>query len=190
MHLGSGGSVVVTVIAAAPKPAYALVVSTDGKVSRLSQNGTLVLIGQPVTSPLRSVAWKPDGSYALLGGSAGTLFKYDGVKVTTIPTVAAINTSIVPSSNAIRAIAFNAAGTLALLAGDNGMVLAYNGSTLTMLATVTSSWLYAIGWSPSGTAYIVGGAGTVLTCTNGTVVKLVTSPVTTTQYRGIAWKPQ
>src|SRR6266568_3109214 len=304
-HLGSNGSVTLGVVGAAPKPAYALVVSADGKVSRLYQNGTLTLVGQPVTTPLRSVAWKPDGSYALIsgdfavllkydgttltaiptgistgfnfwtvswkpdgsyalvGGTSGILFKYDGVKVTTIPntsttilainwqpsgnyallvgksglaltydgttvrsfstgttfdldvaawnpngayaligglnrtllqfdgtTVAAINTSIVPPSNAIRAISFNQAGTMALLAGDNGMVLTWNGSTLTMLSSLTSSYLYSISWSPSGTAYIAGGSGTVLTYTNGTLAKLATSPVTTTQYRGIAWKPQ
>ena len=304
-HLGSNGSMTLSVVDAAPKPAYALVVSSDGKVSRLYQNGTLTLIGQLVTTALRSVAWKPDGSYALIsgdfavllkydgttlttiptgistgfnfwtvswkpdgsyalvGGTSGILFKYDGVKVTTIPntsttilsinwqpsggyallvgksglaltydgttvrsfatgttfdldaaawnpngayaligglnrtllqfdgtTVVAINTSIVPPSNAIRAISFNQAGTMALLAGDNGMVLTWNGSTLTMLTTLASSWLYSISWSPSGTAYIVGGSGTVLAYTNGTLAKLATSPVTTTQYRGIAWKPQ
>ena len=304
-HLGSGGSTTLTVVVAAPQPTYALVISNDGRVFRLYQNGTLTLIGQPVTTALRAVAWKPDGSYALIsgdsavllkydgttlttiptgiatgfnfwtvswkpdgsyalvGGSSGILFKYDGVKVTTIPntsttilsinwqpsgsyallvgksglaltydgttvrsfatgttfdldaaawnpngvyaligglnrtllqfdgtTVAAINTSIVPPSNAIRAISFNQAGTMALLAGDNGMVLTWNGSTLTMLSTLTSSYLYSISWSLSGTAYIAGGSGTVLIYTNGTLAKLATSPVTTTQYRGIAWKPQ
>ena len=305
-HLGSGGSAVVTVVAAASKPAYALVVSTDGKVSRLYQNGTLVLIGQPVTTPLRSVAWKPDGSYALItgdfavlikydgttlttvstgistgynfwtvswkpdgsyalvGGSAGLLFRYDGVRVTIVTNpfattifsiswnpsgsyallvgrsglvltydatsvrsfstgtvydldtaawnpngayaligglnrtllqfngtqVTSINTSIVPSGNAIRAIAFNAAGSLALLAGDNGMVLTYNGSTLSLLPTLTSSWLYSVSWSSSGTAYIVGNGGTVLTYSNGTLTKLSTNPLSTSNFRGIAWKPQ
>jgi PKD repeat protein len=304
-HLGSNGSVTVTVVSAAPKPTDALVISTDGKVSRLYQNGTLTLIGQPVTSALRSVAWKPDGSYALIsgdlavllkydgtslttvstgistgynfwtvswkpdgsyalvGGSAGMLFKYDGVKVTIIPNtsatifaigwnpsgsiallvgrsgltltydgttvrsfaggttfdldtaawnpngayaligglnrtllqfngtaVASINTSIVPLGNAIRAIAFNAAGSLALLAGDNGMVLTYDGSTLTMLSTGTSSWLYSISWLSSGTAYIVGNGGTVLTYSNGTLTKLSTTPTSTSNFRGIAWKPQ
>src|SRR5712691_3603678 len=304
-HLGSNGSATLGVVGAAPKPAYALVISNDGKVSRLYQNGTLTLIGQAVTTALRSVAWKPDGSYALIsgdsavllkydgtrltvvptgistgfnfwsvawkpdgsyaliGGTSGTLFKYDGVKVTIIPNtsatifsiswnpsgsyallvgksgltltydgttvrsfatgttfdldaaawnpngqyaligglnrtliqfnatgIAPINTSTIPPNNAIRAISFNPTGSLALLAGDNGMVLTWNGSTLTMLPTLTSSWLYGISWSPSDTAYIVGGGGTVVTYTNGTLAKLATLPVTTTQYRAIAWKPQ
>ena len=57
-HLGSGGSTTLTVVGAVPQPTYSLVVSTDGKVSRLYQNGTLTLIGQPVTTPLRSVGSK------------------------------------------------------------------------------------------------------------------------------------
>jgi len=304
-HLGSSGRVTVTVVGASPQSAYALVATNDGKISRLYPNGTLTLIGQPVTTPLRSVAWKPDGSYALIsgdfavllkydgtslttvstgistgfnfwtvswkpdgsfalvGGTSGILFKYDGVSVTTIPNtsstilaiswnpsggyallvgkaglaltydgttvrsfatgttfdldaaawnpngayaligglnrtlltfngtgITAINTSIIPPSNAVRAIAFNQAGTLALLAGDNGMVLTYNGSTLTILSTGTSSWLYSISWSASGTAYIVGNIGTVLTYSNGTLTKLSTTPTSASSFRGIAWKPQ
>jgi len=305
-HAGSSGSVVVTVIGTAPQPAYALVVSTDGKVGRLYQNGTLTQVPSPVTTPLRSVAWKPDGSYALIagdfavlmkfdgtaltiistpiasgynfwtvswkpdgsyaviGGSAGTLLKYDGVKATVIPNssttinsiswnpsgstallvgkgglaltfdgttihplttgvtvdlltsawnpngtyaligglsgtllrfngtqISPVNTSVVPAGNAIRAISFNPTGTLALLAGDNGMVLTWNGSTLTLLPVVTFSWLYGISWSSSGTAYVVGGgSGVVLTYTNGTLAKFTTSPVSTSQFRGITWKPQ
>src|SRR5205814_1619789 len=85
-HLGSSGSMTLTVVGAAPKPAYALVVSADGKISKLYQNGTLTLVGQPVTTPLRSVAWKPDGSYALISGDFAVLLKYDGTTLTTIPT--------------------------------------------------------------------------------------------------------
>ncbi len=303
-HLVSSGNVLVTVVGVAPKPAYALVVSTDGKVSRLYQNGTLTLVGQPVTTPLRAVAWKPDGSYALIsgnfavllryngttlttiptgistgynfwtvswkpdgsyalvGGSAGLLFKYDGVKVTIIPNTSAtvfsitwnpsgsiallagrsglvltydgttihsfttgttydldatawnpngtyaligglnrtllhfngtgiitIDTSIINPNNAIRAISFNWTGTMALLAGDKGMVLTYNGSTLTMLPTITSSPLYSISWSSSGTAYIAGNSGTILTYSNGSLTELSTTQLITSNFRGIAWTP-
>jgi len=153
-----------------------LTLTYDGTTVRSFTTGT--------TFDLDVAAWNPNGAYALIGGLNRTLLQFDGT------TVAAINTSIVPPSNAIRAISFNQAGTMALLAGDNGMMLTWSGSTLTMLTTLTSSYLYSISWSPAGTAYIVGGSGIVLTYTNGTLAKLATSPVTTTQYRGIAWKPQ
>src|SRR5438094_928757 len=262
---------------------YALVVTAEGKVYKLYQNGTLTLVGQPVTTPLRQVAWKPDGSYALIAGDSAVLLKYDGTQLTTVPTgistgynfwsvswkqdgtyaliggsvglllkydgisvtqitntggttilsmswhpsgsyvvlasksdllrtydgttirsfatptgtsdlntvawnpngqyaligalngvvltfdgttVSPVNTNGLTGTNAIKAIAFNPSGSLALLVGDNGMVLTYNGSTLTLLPNITGSWLYAVSWSPSGTAYILGGSGAILTYTN------------------------
>ncbi|TMI67714.1 hypothetical protein E6H11_08485, partial [Candidatus Bathyarchaeota archaeon] len=60
---------------------YALVVTAEGNVYRFYQNGTLTLVGQPVTTPLRQVAWKPDGSYALIVGDFATLVKYDGTSL-------------------------------------------------------------------------------------------------------------
>src|SRR5437667_1727998 len=65
---------------------YALVTSSDGKVFRLYSNGTSTLIGQPVTTQLRQISWKPDGSYALISGDSAVLLKYDGTSLTSIPT--------------------------------------------------------------------------------------------------------
>src|SRR3989449_614700 len=57
-------------------PAYALVTSFGGQVYKY-QNGTMTLIGQPVTTALRLIAWKPDGSYALIVGDSAVLLKWD-----------------------------------------------------------------------------------------------------------------
>jgi hypothetical protein len=57
------------------------VVSYEGFVYKLYPNGTLSLIGQPVTSQLREVSWKPDGSYALIVGDHAVLIKYDGTSL-------------------------------------------------------------------------------------------------------------
>src|SRR5439155_21873119 len=78
----NGGSTVqatgaVTVTSPIVQP-YALVVTAEVKVYRLYQNGSLTFIGQAVTTPLRQVAWKPDGSYALIAGDSAVLLKYDG----------------------------------------------------------------------------------------------------------------
>ncbi len=296
------GALTVTVPAVSQ---YALVVTAEGKIYKLYQNGTLTLVGQPVTTPLRQVAWKPDGTYALITGDFAVLMKYDGTQLTTIPTgistgynlwsvswkqdgsyaliggsaglllkydgvsvkqisnaggttilsmswhpsgsyvvmacksgvlrtydgtsirsfstgttndlntvawnpngqyaligglngvvltfngtlVAPVNTNGLTGTNAVKSIAFNPSGSLALLVGDNGMVLTFNGSTLTLLPNITGNWLYAVSWSSSGTAYILGGSGTMLTYSNGTLSKLSSTPLTTSQFRGIAWKP-
>jgi hypothetical protein len=302
---GSTGSATTS---ASVKPAstipYALSVTADGKIYKTYSNGTMVFVGQPVTTELRQVSWKPDGSYALISGDSAVLLKYDGAQLTSIPTgittgynfwtvswkpdgsyaiiggtsglllkyngtsiatikdpntltifaiswsptgtyalivgkggvtlsydgitirsftsgttydldaigwnpsgqyaligglngtvlrfngtqVSMVNTAGLAGTNAIKSIAFNPSGTLALLVGDNGMVLAYNGSTLTRLAQVTYSWLYAVSWSPSGTAYIVGNSGVELKYSNGTLTK--TSSGITSSLRAIAWKPQ
>src|SRR5207244_6581844 len=129
-HLGSSGSAVVTV---ASKPAYALLVSTDGKVSRLYQNGTIVLIGQPVTTPLRSVAWKPDGSYALISGDFAVLLKYDGTTLTTIPT--GISTGF-----NLWTVSCKPDGSYALVGGTPGILFKYDGDNVrTIPHTSTTS---------------------------------------------------
>src|SRR5205823_14330141 len=70
----------------APTALYAVSTTSDGKVFKTFPNGTMVLVGQPVTTQLRSVSWKPDGSYALISGDAAVLLKFDGTTLTTVPT--------------------------------------------------------------------------------------------------------
>src|SRR5260370_7925849 len=52
---------------------------------RLYANGTMTILGQPATTSLRQVAWKPDGSYALISGDSAVLLKYDGIQLIPIP---------------------------------------------------------------------------------------------------------
>jgi len=147
----------------------------DGTTIRPFSTGT--------TSDLNTVAWNPNGQFALIGGLNGVVLTFNGTLVTPV------NTNGLTGTNAIKSITYNPTGTLALLVGDNGMVLTYNGSTLTLLPNITGSWLYAVSWSSSGTAYILGGSGTMLTYSSGTLSKLSSTPLTTSQFRGIAWKP-
>src|SRR5947208_10132730 len=65
---------------------YALAVTADGKVYKTYANGTMTFIGQPVTTQLRQLSWKPDGSYALISGDSAVLHTYDGTQLTSIPT--------------------------------------------------------------------------------------------------------
>src|SRR5207247_5283253 len=58
-HTGSRRTATLTVAPQPPPlPSYALVISYEGKVFKF-QNGSFTLIGQPVTTPLRELAWKP-----------------------------------------------------------------------------------------------------------------------------------
>ncbi len=173
-HRSGSGSVVVSVVA------YALVVSTDGKVSRLYQNGTLTLIGQPVTTPLRSVAWKPDGSYALISGDFAVLLKYDGTTLTTIPTG-------ISTGYNFWTVSWKPDGSYALVGGSSGMLFRYDGVKVTIIPN-TSATVLSISWNPSGSyALLAGKSGLVLTY-DGTTVRSFTTG-TTFDLDATAWNP-
>src|SRR3989454_6324516 len=179
-HLGSSGSVTVTVVGASPQSAYALVVTNDGKVSRLYPNGTLTLIGQPVTTALRSVAWKPDGSYALISGDFAVLLKYDGTSLTTV------STGISTGFN-FWTVSWKPDGSFALVGGTSGILFKYDGVTVTTIPN-TSSTILSISWNPSGSyALLIGKVGLALTYDGTTVRSFATG--TTFDLDAAAWNP-
>src|SRR5919109_5364332 len=100
----------VTVVSAAQ---YSLVISNDGRVFKYLQSGTMTQIGQPVTSPLRQVAWKPDASYALIVGDQSVLLKYDGATLTRI-------TTNIGGNPAFFSVAWGADGAYAPIVGQAG----------------------------------------------------------------------
>ena len=179
-HLGSSGSETVTVVGASPQSAYALVVTNDGKVSRLYPNGTLTLIGQPVTTALRSVAWKPDGSYALISGDFAVLLKYDGTSLTTV------STGISTGFN-FWTVSWKPDGSFALVGGTSGILFKYDGVTVTTIPN-TSSTILSISWNPSGSyALLIGKVGLALTYDGTTVRSFATG--TTFDLDAAAWNP-
>jgi len=174
-HVGSIGTATVTV---GQTQSYALVVSYDGTVFKY-QNGTLTLIGQPVTTSLREAAWKPDGSYALIVGNAGVLLKYNG-SFTRIPT--GLSTIVLYS------VGWKPDGSYALITGSSGLVLKYDGISLVRISSSTSNNLYRVGWNPAGTqALLIGGSGTVLVFQNNLIQPL--SSGTTNPLYAVAWNP-
>jgi len=160
---------------------YALVTSSDGKVFRLYSNGTLTLIGQPVTTQLRQISWKPDGSYALISGDSAVLLKYDGTSLTSIPT------SVSTGLN-FWTVSWKPDGSYALIGGSSGLLLKYNGVSVTAISDPNTQTLYAIGWNPTGNyALLVGKSGTMLTY-DGTTVRSLTSG-TIYDLDAVGWNP-
>src|SRR2546426_1948293 len=179
-HTGSSGSATVTVTAQPRQQPYALVISEQGSVFKY-QNGTFTLIGQPVTTPLRQVAWRPDGSYALIVGDSGVLLNYDGSQLTTIPTGITAN---------LYALAWRPDGSYALISGSGGPLIKYDGSTLTQLQNSFANSIRSISWNPSGTqALMVGSSGGIFLYqpSTGQVTKISSG---TTQYLySASWNP-
>src|SRR5207247_8441565 len=96
-----------------------------------------------------------DGSYALIGGSGGALFRYDGTTVTPVSN---------PYTAYYRAISWNPSGTQAVLVGYFGGIYIYQSNgQVTQLTSPTSNDLSAVAWNPNGSyALIAGSGGTIL----------------------------
>ena len=129
-------------------PSYALAVSYEGFVYKLYPNGTLSLIGQPVTTQLRVASWKPDGSFALIVGDHASLVKYDGTSLTIIPTGIATTVNFL-------SISWRPDGSYALVGGSGGVLLKYDGTTVTQIPSSYAVSFRAISWNPSGTQAIL-----------------------------------
>src|SRR5437667_2116444 len=155
------GSVNVNIPTAAP---YALVVTAEGKVYRFYQNGTLTLVGQPVTTPLRQVAWKPDGSYALIVGDFATLVKYDGTSLTTVPT--GISTGF-----NFWSVSWKQDGSYALIGGSVGLLLKYDGVSVTQISNPGGTTILSMSWHPSGTYVVLSGKSGGLRTYDGSKIK-------------------
>jgi hypothetical protein len=163
-------------------PSYALVVSYEGFVYKLYPNGTLSLIGQPVTTQLRAVSWKPVGSFALIVGDHAVLIKYEGTSLTTIPTGIATTINFL-------SISWRPDGSYALVGGSGGTLLKYDGTTVTQIPSSYSVSFRAISWNPSGTqAILVSYFGQVFQYqSTGQLTKLNSGA--SQSFDAVAWSP-
>lgn len=173
----------VTITGTNVSPAYALVVSYEGFVYKLYPNNTLTLIGQPVTTQLSAVAWKPDGSCAVIVGNAAVLIKWDGTKLTSIPT--GVSTTI----NLIS-VAWRPDGSYALIGGSGGALLKYDCTSVTQISNPYAVSYRAVSWNPSGTqALLVSYFGKIyLYQSSNNQVTQLTSP-TSQSLDAVAWNP-
>jgi hypothetical protein len=164
-------------------PSYALAVSYEGFVYKLYPNNTLTLIGQPVTTQLGAVAWKPDGSCAIIVGNAAVLIKWDGAKLTSIPT------GFSSTINFLSA-AWRPDGSYALIGGSGGALLKYDCTTVTQISNVYAVSYRAVSWNPSGTqALLVSYFGKIYQYQSSTnQVTQLTSP-TSQSLDAVAWNP-
>jgi PKD repeat protein len=180
----SGSTPQVTASATVTNPQtlpYALAVTADGKVYKTYTNGTMVLVGQPVTTELRAISWKPDGSYALISGDSAVLLKYDGTSLTSIPTGIATGYNF-------WTVSWKPDGTYALIGGTSGLLLKYDGVSVTTISDPNTLTIFAISWNPtSNYALMVGKSGSALTY-DGTSVRSFTSGAAY-DLDAIGWNP-
>ena len=174
--------IIVVTVTSVAKPSYALVVSYEGFVYKLYPNNTLVLVGQPVKTQLSAVAWRPDGSCAIIAGNAAVLIKYDGTTLMIVPT--GLGTTI-----NLLSIAWKPDGSYALIGGSGGALLKYDCTTLTQVLNPYAVSYRAISWNPSGTqAILVSYFGQVFQYQSiGQLTKLTSGA--SQSFDAVAWSP-
>src|SRR5207245_5418649 len=136
--------IIVVTVTSVAKPSYALVLSYEGFVYKLYPNNTLTLIGQPVTTQLSGVAWKPDGSCAIIVGNAAVLLKWDGARLTSVPTGFSGTINFI-------SVAWRPDGSYALIGGSGGALLRYDCTTVTQISDSFAVSYRAVSWNPRGT---------------------------------------
>jgi len=130
---------------------------------------------------LTDVAWKPDGSYALIIGVNGTVLRYDGTNFHTFDT---------STNNPLWSIAWKPDGSYALIVGY-GTILTYDGVSFTNVSNVPQIQLWEVSWKPDGSyALITTGLDQIIKY-DGSVTAISTFPTGLTNYswEHIAWKP-
>jgi hypothetical protein len=138
---------------------------------------------------LHTVAWSPDGHYALIGGSIhgltlnATLLQYESGIITQRPTSDCCFTN---DAHGIRAISFNPErSSVGLINGNKGLVIAYEHDKMVRTRDYTNlsgnpedlhhiGDFYGISWVPrTSTAYTVGGNLTVARINDLSTVDLI-----------------
>lgn len=130
---------------------------------------------------LRDVAWKPDGSYALLVGDGGTIIKFDGSGFTALDS---------GTTTVLRSVDWKPDGSSALIAGGtgaaNGLLLEFDGDSVTEVSRDPGPNLVDAVWKPDGSyALLVGSRGLVQRY-DGTRFTPVDAP--SASYSGVGFK--
>ena len=126
----------------------------------ISFNIILIIVynDQPTSSgahsDLNGIAWKPDGSYALIVGDYGTILIFDGSNFEEISSHTNYN---------LLDVEWKPDGSYALIVGEYGAILKYNESRkeVSEIKSYTYAYLSGLCWKDNDVAFIVGGSGTV-----------------------------
>ncbi|HWQ27659.1 MAG TPA: hypothetical protein VNN12_01395 [Dehalococcoidia bacterium] len=103
---------------------------------------------------LRWVAWRPDGSEALLVGNGGAALLWDGARYRALATGTRHN---------LRGAAWAPDRGLAAIVGNRGAILLTDGESVREIPSPTVENLRRVAWRPDGAwALVVGNGGTAL----------------------------
>jgi hypothetical protein len=130
----------------------------------------------PIEYVHQKVAWKPDGSYALIVGRNGDLLKYDGSTCTTIET----------DAGNLYDADWQPDGKYATIVGSGGIILKYDGSNLITEESTISDTYFSVDWKSDGSYALIVGENGLYKYRSGNPVNQLS-----TLYYGkcVAWSP-
>ncbi len=123
------------------------------------------------------VAWKPDGSYALISGKNGDIVKCDGTNCISI-------TSDVGSN--LRGIDWRPDGKYATIVGSSGTILNYDGNEITKVEAPTTENLWGVDWKNDNSYALIVGDESVLKYDGKSVKHLFDLPYG----KCVSWSPK
>lgn len=138
---------------------------------------TFTTLTTGLTGILEDVAFKPDGSYALIPSrNGGNVYKYDGDSFTTLAS----------GGNQLSSVSWKPDGSLALFSASTADgIRTYNGTSFAAATSGNNAWTYNSGWKPGVSSYALIVGENYLYKYDGTFTEIATD----VNYQAVAWKP-
>jgi len=138
------------------------------------------LLPWPTNRTLYNMRWRPGGDYGLIVGAGGTLIRWTGAQVESIPT---------GTEEGLFDLDWKSDGSQAIIAGNHSTIFVWDAATddLTLLPLTGVQRMAGVCWTPSGGALLVGDGGFV-GFWNGTALLRIDTPYAGYLYR-VAWRP-
>jgi predicted transcriptional regulator len=133
-----------------------LLVGNNGSVVVFNGNTTTDMV-TGVNASLTQIAWRPDGSYALIIGDKGTVLRFSNSK----ERIKIINSGTLAN---LHSLAWRPDGSIAIIAGESGVMLKFDHSTQRIFKIQTSvdTGFNKVTWSDGQHAEVQGENGTVV----------------------------
>lgn len=165
---------------------FATAVGNGGNVLRYDGQ-TFSADRTAVSQNFNAVAWRPDGSSAIVVG-----LDQSDLNHTQASAYILSETNLVKVPNNITdrmlGVVWEPGTTMALIVGSNGLVAEYSAGSIDLLSAAVAQNMLSVGWRPDGSYALVAGAKGYLARFDGTTL----APVQTnevTDLSAVAWHP-
>ncbi|TAJ08197.1 MAG: hypothetical protein EPO68_15650, partial [Planctomycetota bacterium] len=141
-------------LAASPDSTRVASVGPDGLLNVWNLATGACVARKKLETPLRSVAWSPDGAQIAVGAEAGdhAITLLDAVSL-------AVRCTLTGHTRAVNCVAFDPRGARLASVGDDGSARLWDVEARACVATRSTTQLYRAAWSRDGSQLALAGAG-------------------------------